>query len=183
MSNAVSALSRKSAGGFVAVAEAGLRGMITLRCDLASKKLAVAMKGIGVGLPAARRITVTGSKAAAWMSPDELLVLVPYEEAAATVTALTVALASEHALVVDVSDARAVFTVTGDKADQVIRKLSPADIDALAPGEIRRTRIAQVAGAFWRSAPDQITLVTFRSVAAYVMGVLTISAQAGSELR
>ena len=79
-------------------------------------------------------------------------------------------------------DAQAVFTVTGAKAEQVIRKLSPADADGLADGEIRRTRIAQVAGAFWRSAPEEITVVTFRSVAGYVMGLLEVSARSGSEL-
>ncbi len=68
------------------------------------------------------------------------------------------------------------------KADQVLRKLTPADIDALGLNEIRRTRIAQVAGAFWRSGADEITLVTFRSVAKYMMDVLDMSARAGSEL-
>ena len=47
---------------------------------------------------------------------------------------------------------------------------------------IRRTRIAQVAGAFWRSGPEEFTLVTFRSVAAYVMALLETSARPGSEL-
>lgn len=179
---AVSALGGASHAGFVTVAEAGLCGMVTLRGDLASKKLAQALKGIGLGLPAPRRITMGGARATAWMSPDELLILVPYAEAPATVAALATALAGEHALAVDVSDARAVFTITGAGADQVIAKLSPADLGALAEGEIRRTRIAQVAGAFWRSAPDQITLVTFRSVAAYVMGVLAVSSRKGSTL-
>jgi sarcosine oxidase, subunit gamma len=183
MSKAVSPLKGVSHTGFATVADAGLRGMITLRGDLASKKLAAALKGIGLSVPAARRVALTGDKGAAWMSPDELLLLVPYAEAAATVSALSLALAGEHALVVDVSDARAVFTITGGKADQVIRKLSPADVDALAEGEVRRSRVAQVAGAFWRSGPEEITLVTFRSVAGYVMGVLEMSARPGSELR
>ena len=80
-----------------------------------------------------------------------------------------------------VSDARAVFRIEGDKADQVIRKLSPVDLDRLEPGELRRTRAAQVAAAFWRQG-DGFTLVCFRSVAAYVMGLLSHSAMKGSEL-
>ena len=46
---------------------------------------------------------------------------------------------------------------------------------------ISRTRAAQVAAAFWAEG-DGYTLVCFRSVAAYVMGLLTHSAMPGSEL-
>jgi sarcosine oxidase subunit gamma len=55
------------------------------------------------------------------------------------------------------------------------------DFVTLAPGELRRTRAAQVAAAFWREG-DGYTLVCFRSVAGYVMGLLSHSALPGSEL-
>jgi sarcosine oxidase subunit gamma len=55
------------------------------------------------------------------------------------------------------------------------------DFDKLEPGELRRTRAAQVAAAMWQQ-DGGFTLVCFRSVAAYVMGLLTHSAQPGSEL-
>jgi sarcosine oxidase, subunit gamma len=80
-----------------------------------------------------------------------------------------------------VSDARAVFRIEGAKADQVISKLAPVDFAKLAPKELRRTRTAQVAAAFWREG-DGFTLVCFRSVASYVMGLLSHSAKGGSEL-
>ena len=71
--------------------------------------------------------------------------------------------------------------VAGDKADQVLAKLSPVDFDTLEPGELRRSRAAQVAAAMW-AQDGGFTLVCFRSVAVYVMGLLTHSAQPGSEL-
>ena len=183
MSEAVSALGGQSSSGFVTVADAGLRGMITVRGNLSSPAMAKAMRAAtGCDIPPARRIALAGDKGAAWMSPDELLVLVPYAEAVATVAAMTTALLGEHALVADVSDARAVFTVTGSRADQAIRKLSPADIGTMAGDEIRRTRIAQVAGALWWSGADQITVVTFRSVAGYAMQLLSTAGRAGTEL-
>ena len=80
-----------------------------------------------------------------------------------------------------VSDARAVFRVQGGKADQVIAKLAPVDFAKLGPKELRRTRTAQVAAAFW-AQDDGYTLVCFRSVASYVMWLLSHSAMAGSEL-
>jgi sarcosine oxidase, subunit gamma len=183
MSNAVSALQGASHKGFAEVAEAGLKGMITLRGDLSSAKMKKAVKAAtGTAVPAARRIVTGEGKAAAWMSPDELLILVPYEAAQEKVAALQNALEDEHHLVADVSDARAVFTVKGPKADQVLMKLCPVDFPGLAEGEIRRTRAAQVAAAFWKSGPEEFTLVSFRSVAGYVMGLLETSARAGSEI-
>mgnify|MGYP003482388027 FL=1 len=187
MSDAASAHESAPGGvvptGFAEIVEASLRGMITLRGDLASKKLAAAVKAAtGTAVPGPRRIVLKGDKGAAWMSPDELLILVPYAGVAEAMAALEKALGAEHALVADVSDARATFAIRGPKADQVLRKLSPADLDTLTQVEIRRTRIAQVAGAFWRSGPEEFTLVTFRSVAAYVMALLETSARPGSEL-
>ena len=67
----------------------------------------------------------------------------------------------------------------GAKADQVLAKLSPVDFAKLGPKELRRTRAAQVAAAFW-AADGGYTLVCFRSVAHYVMGLLTHSAMPGS---
>jgi sarcosine oxidase subunit gamma len=74
-----------------------------------------------------------------------------------------------------------VFRIEGAKADQVLAKLCPADLGALEPGELRRTRVAQVAAAFWADEAG-FTLVSFRSVAGYVMGLLEHSARPGSEL-
>ncbi|MCY1127096.1 sarcosine oxidase subunit gamma [Frigidibacter sp. RF13] len=183
MSNAVSALQGKSAVGFATVTEAGLQGMITLRGDLKSAKLKKAVKSAaGVDVPAARRITLKSGRGAGWMSPDELLILVPYAEARATVEALSKALADDHHLVADVSDARAMFRIKGDKADQVLAKLCPVDLKTLADGELRRTRAAQVAAALWQSDKGEFTLVSFRSVADYVFGALELSARSGSEL-
>lgn len=183
MSDAVSALNGKSYAGFATVTEAGLQGMITVRGNLASAKMKKAVKtAAGCDLPAPRRIVMNGAKGAGWMSPDELLILVPYAEASAAAAALTAALEGDHALVADVSDARAMFRVRGAKAAQVLMKLCPVDFAMLAEGELRRTRAAQAAAALWMSDSDEFTLVSFRSVAAYVFGTLETSARSGSEL-
>jgi sarcosine oxidase, subunit gamma len=181
MSDPVSALNGASFQGFATIREIGPLGMITLRAK-GVKALDKAVKSVtGTKLPAQRRIEVNGDKACGWMSPDEYLLIVPYHEVADALAKLAKSLAGEHHLAVDVSDARAIFRIEGDKAADVLRKLSPVDFDTLAPGELRRTRAAQVAAALWQQ--DQgFTLVCFRSVAAYMMGLLTHSAQPGSEL-
>ncbi|MGB8813428.1 MAG: sarcosine oxidase subunit gamma family protein [Paracoccaceae bacterium] len=182
MSNVVSALGGAAFDGFAVLREIGPLGMITLRAKPDVKGLAAAVKAaVGVGVPAARRIEIKEGRGAGWMSPDEYLLMLPYGDVAAALDVLHAKLAGAHFLAVDVSDARAVFRIEGPKADQVLAKLCPVDLETLAAGELRRTRAAQVAAAFWREG-DGFTLVSFRSVAGYVMGLLTHSAQPGSEL-
>jgi sarcosine oxidase subunit gamma len=182
MSKSVSALNGQTYAGFADVAELGLCGMVAIRCDLGLKTLAKALNAKGYDVPAQRQIIAGAEGSIAWMGPDELLILCDYAAAPDLHLGLTEALASEHALVTNVSDARAVFRVAGPKADQVLQKLCPVDLPALKTGEIRRTRAAQVAVALWRSGADEITLVSFRSVAGYVMGLLEISARKGGEI-
>jgi sarcosine oxidase, subunit gamma len=181
MSDPVSALNGASYQGFATIREIGPLGMITLRAKRI-KALDKAVKAVtGTKLPAQRRIEINGDRACGWMSPDEYLLIVPYADVSAALASLTKALAGEHHLAVDVSDARAIFRIEGDHAADVLRKLSPVDFDRLDPGELRRTRAAQVAAALW-SEGGGYTLVCFRSVAGYVMGLLTHSAQPGSEV-
>lgn len=181
MSEPVSALNGASFQGFASIREIGPLGMITLRAK-GIKALDKAVKSVtGTKLPAQRRIEINGDKACGWMSPDEYLLIVPYAEVSEALAKLAKALTGEHHLAVDVSDARAVFRIEGDKATDVLRKLSPVDFDRLEPGELRRSRAAQVAAAMWVQ-DGGFTLVCFRSVAAYVMGLLTHSAQPGSDL-
>jgi sarcosine oxidase subunit gamma len=181
MSDPVSALSGASFQGFASIREIGPLGMITLRAK-GVKALEKAVKAItGTKLPATRRIEVNGDRACGWMSPDEYLLVMPYAEVTEALAKVAKSLVGEHHLAVDVSDARAIFRIEGDKAADVLRKLSPVDFDTLEPGELRRTRAAQVAAAIWQQ-DGGYTLVCFRSVADYVMGLLSHSAQPGSEL-
>jgi sarcosine oxidase subunit gamma len=178
----VSALNHAKFDGFAKISEIGPLGMITLRAKPDVAGLAEAIRAaVGTEVPALRRIAVNGDKAAGWMSPDEYLLVLPYGETGAALAAIAAALKGQHYLAETVSDARAVFRIEGAKADQVLAKLSPVDFATLEPNELRRTRAAQVAAAFWKDEAGY-TLVCFRSVASYMMGLLTHSAQNGSEL-
>jgi sarcosine oxidase, subunit gamma len=182
MSDPVSALGGKTYDGFAQIREIGPLGMISLRCDLGENALPALIKSIiGTKLPAPRRIQIKDGKSVGWMSPDELLFILPYQDVAKAIDTIGKKLNTIHHLAVDVSDARAVFRVDGPQAADVLMKLAPVDLANLAPGELRRTRLAQVAAAFWQDAGG-FTLVSFRSVAGYVMGLLEHSAQPGSDL-
>ncbi|MDE0589946.1 sarcosine oxidase subunit gamma [Halocynthiibacter sp. C4] len=153
------------------------QGMITLRGDLGRKKLRAAVKALTkIDVPDIRGITTKAQASVAWMSPDELLILVPKARIKEAVSALSTALAGDHALVADVSDARAVFTVAGPDARDTLAKLCPVDLalDRFSKGEMRRTRMAQVPAAFWLSdeSAEEFTVVVFRSVGQYAYDLL-----------
>ncbi|MBV1868626.1 MAG: sarcosine oxidase subunit gamma [Marinosulfonomonas sp.] len=186
MSEAVSALrGAGDAAGFVAVREVGLRGMISLRGDLAASRLAdVAVQLGGVDFPQVGQAHVSGGRGLCWMSPDELLILTHYVDAGPGVAMIEAALAGSHYLTANVSDARAVFRLEGAGVREVLAKLTPADVSvsAFKTGQIRRSRLAQAAAAFWMLDEETVEVVCFRSVAGYVYGLLDSAARAGSQV-
>ncbi|MDA0963235.1 MAG: sarcosine oxidase subunit gamma [Proteobacteria bacterium] len=185
MSDPVSALNRAAFTGIAEISEIGLQGMITLRGDLASAVVKKAATGAaGTDMPGPGAAKIKGDHGLCWMSPDEVLVLCPYDKVAATVARLEKALAGEHALVVNVSDARASFCVSGPKARDVMAKLAPVDLapQAFLPGMFRRSKLAQVPAAFWMTNNGTFRIVCFRSVAQYVFDLLKVAAQEGSEV-
>ncbi|MCF3973700.1 sarcosine oxidase subunit gamma [Paracoccus salsus] len=155
-------------------------GMIAIRADLSRAGDAIA-GAAGLAIPDVTRHTTDGSRTLGWMSPDELLLILPAQELPEALSALDQALTGEHALVVDVSDARAVFDVLGPHAGDVIAKLSPADLDALPSDGLRRSRAAQTAVALWR-IEGGMRLIGFRSTADYLGLILRNAAIPGSRL-
>lgn len=183
MSDVALALGGASFDGLVRIEELSGQGMITLRGDLTDKSIVKPVKDVfGVPLPGTRETALDGANGALWMSPDEALLLCPYGQAQAKADELAGKLAKAHALVVNVSDARAVFRLKGALLREVIAKLAPVDMapDAFTPGMVRRTRMAQVAAAFWMDDTSTARVVCFRSVAAYMFGILSNAADEAS---
>ncbi|OZB15055.1 MAG: sarcosine oxidase subunit gamma [Rhodobacterales bacterium 34-62-10] len=189
MSEPVSALNGVSFDGLVTLKDSGPTGMITLRGDLSATPMAQMLdKAMGLTMPAQRRIVThaDGTRHAAWMSPDELLLILPYAQVTDALTALETALAGTHHLAENVSDARALISVSGPEAHvrEVLAKLAPVDLhpDHFTPGDIRRTRLAQVAGAFWLTQAGQAQVICFRSVAQYVFDLLSAAADPAAKV-
>jgi len=138
--------------------------MVTMRGD--PSELA---RATGLDAPGMRLSTTDGADSLLWMSPDELLLIC--DDAPTRASRLADALYGSFAAVADVSDARAVFDLAGPGATATLAKLMPVDFAAMAPGEVRRSRLAQVPAATWRHG-DGWRIVCFRSVAVYVEAAL-----------
>ena len=183
--SSITALNGAFHNGMIEIKDAGLIGMISLRGDLKSEVVAKALNFVlGVTVPDQRKITSTPKGSVAWMSPDELLIIIEYKNVSKVISSLNNILSGSHSLVVDVSDARAVFALTGNAIRDVLSKGTPADLskDVLPIGEVRRSRIAQLAVAFWFTDEISCQLICFRSVGAYIMEWLKNASENGSEV-
>jgi sarcosine oxidase, subunit gamma len=168
------------AGGAV-VREMGPVGMITLRAKADLPGLSAAIQtATGCAVPPQRQILRAGERLAGWMSPDEYLLILPYTAVPQALADIGRALAGQHHLAVDVSGARAVFAIEG-AAQSVLAKLTPTDFATLPEMELRRTRLAQVAAAFWMEGGGA-TVVCFASVAQYMFDLLCHAAHEGSQI-
>ncbi len=188
MSNSVSALKGASATGFATARDMGLQGMITLRGDLSAAPLKKSVKtAAGGNMPTAGNISLADGGSAAWMSPDELLIIVPYADADAKVAEISKGLGDAHHMAVNVSDARCMFAVSGDDAlvREALAKLMPVDLSpaSFKIGQFRRSRMAQVPAAIWMAEDGEARIVCFRSVAQYVFDLLKGATAPGSEVR
>jgi sarcosine oxidase subunit gamma len=159
--------------------------MITVKGDLASDRLkSVTSEVAGVAFPGVRAANCDEDRGLLWMAPDELLVLVPFDKIGSAVAAIEHALQDEHHLVVNVSEARALFGVSGPAVRDVVAKLTPADLhpDSFTTGALRRTRLAQVPAAFWMPHEDAFEIICFRSVAQYVFDLLVTAADPAADV-
>ncbi|MGH1412221.1 MAG: sarcosine oxidase subunit gamma [Pelagimonas sp.] len=185
MSDLATSLNGASFDGLVRVEELRAQGMITLRGDFADADFVAAVTQVAeVTMPGLRGAELDGKRGLLWMSPDELLMLCTYAEAPILVAKLERALVGHHSLVANVSDARACFTLQGQGLREVLAKLAPVDMSRgqFEIGDVRRTRLAQVAAAFWLRSEDVAQVVCFRSVGAYMFHLLATASAPGSDV-
>ena len=161
------------------VRECGATGMVTIRGDLSAEPVQRAVGEVaGVHLPGTRQAS-TGACSLLWMSPDELLLLCDRDEAGNVAARLGEALAGVHHLAADISDARVMLALEGEGVRDTLAKLAPVDLapEAFPVGAFRRTRLGQVAAAFWLVSETEARVICFRSVAAYMTRLLERSAE------
>ena len=131
-------MSEREFQGYVTIRQQSDHSMFTLRASLASSKVKAALKTcLNVAVPKRGTYAQTGETLLAWMSPDELLIMVPKDAGGAAFAALEQALDGLHYLLADVSDARSRFTIEGGSAREVVAKLAPMDVSADMPLEAK----------------------------------------------
>ncbi|EAR52290.1 sarcosine oxidase, gamma subunit family protein [Oceanicola granulosus HTCC2516] len=159
------------------------RGMIALRGDFDS--LAGPCREItGADLPAPLGAAGEG-RALLWMSPDELLLLCDPGDVGEVLARLGEALAAQHHLASDVSDARVVFTLRGPGVRDALARITPCDMrpGRFHVGQVRRTRLGQVAAAIRLTGDAAAEVYCFRSVGDYVERLLATALESANRER
>ena len=172
----------RSYSGYVKVSEKMTTGMLTVRGEFRSSKFKTSFtKAVGTKLPKEREVILAKNNVA-WMSPDELLILCDYADVSSLSQNLQMELKDQHHMLVNVSDARALFEISGSGIREVIAKLAPVNIATLEIGEIRRTRFSQIAAAFWLTSETTLCVICFSSVADYMFNLLKTSSMPNSKV-
>lgn len=174
----------RTEGGLARIADAGPVGMVTLRGDLADEAFSGAVReATGLDVPGVWRASLgEAGHDILWMAPDELLLLTDYAEAPALARRLEDALAGQHHLALNVSDARAVLDLSGPGTAEVLAKGAPVDLSpaAFPPGAARRTHLGGIAVVFWRRSDDDWRIACFRSFGRHLYDWLVTAARPGS---
>ncbi len=168
--------------GLVRISEAPSCGMLEVHAAQ-DDALAERLAGLGLGLPAPGRISGGPAGDTGWTGPREILVFCLPSRLAVLDAALRTALAGTPALVADMSEARAVLRLDGQRVTEVLAKLLPLDLlDAgIQPGAFLRSRLESLE-VLLRFDADGADLLCPRSAAMHVFGLLSAAARPGSEI-
>lgn len=167
----------------LAISEVVERGAIDLRLRPDNvEAMRAAAECLGLPLPTAPRTSAQrGNVTALWWSPDQWLVTCPRMDARALATRLAAALAGQHAMVADVSDARAIIRLHGADARETVMKGTSIDLLAIKVGDgfVRRAQLAELAVAIHvvDAKAELVDIYVFRSYADYVWSWLARAAR------
>lgn len=157
------------------------RGMISLKGDFESESFEkIITENLNISLPKVRNISTAKNLSIIWMAPDELLLLVEDDEVEQYIKSLEESLSGWHYLLANVSDARVIFNLKGKGVCEVLAKGTPTDMSVFEINEVRRSRIGQLAAAFWMTKNDEIELICFRSVSDYMFDWLKVASAPNS---
>ena len=169
--------------GAVKIVKKVSNNLISVRVDLTDKKVMVAVKKVlGCEVPKKLGINFMANGAIAWMSTDELMVSTVASSFKKIFSELTKILKPFHHLVVDISDSRTIFSVSGHSWRDLIAKGSPVNVssEVLRVGDFRRSRLGMVAIAFWMVDENTINIMCYRSVEEFMFDWLCNAGQINS---
>ncbi|MBX8520087.1 sarcosine oxidase subunit gamma family protein [Pseudomonas cichorii] len=154
----------------VILREKKLLGHLTIRGDGRDPAFAAGVhKALGMELPAALTLVISGESSLQWLGPDEWLLIVPTGEEFATEQRLREALAGLHISVVNVSGGQSILELTGPNVREVLMKSTSYDVhpDNFPVGKAVGTVFAKSQLVIRRTGEETWELLIRRSFADY----------------
>jgi heterotetrameric sarcosine oxidase gamma subunit len=133
------------------------------------KAVAAALKTMGLGWPAPNRAVVKGDAACLWTGRGQAFLIGADPSGLDGIAALT-----------DQSGAWAVMRMSGPGHEAALARLVTVDLRlaAFPVGHVARTGLNHMMAVLHRTAPDAITIMIFRSMAATAVHEITAAMQA-----
>ena len=159
---------RANAG--VTIREKKLLGHLTLRGNGHDAAFAAGVhKALGMELPGALALVVSGESSIQWLGPDEWLLIVPSGEEFAAEQKLREALDGLHIAIVNVSGGQSLLDLTGPNVREVLMKSTSYDVhpDSFPVGKAIGTVFAKSQLVIRRTGEETWELLIRRSFADY----------------
>lgn len=138
---------------------------ITVRCKTDDGAIAAVLGG---ALPQTMGVAHTNKAVTLWLSPDEWLVIAPYAHKESLLNDLLAAIDGRIAQVVDNSGGYTSLRLTGEPHMQLLRHLTPYDVESLKIGQCAATLMSKSGVTLVRTTEHGMTLVCRRSFADYI---------------
>lgn len=154
----------------VLLREKKLLGHLTIRGDAYDPAFAAGVhKALGMELPGALALVISGERSIQWMGPDEWLLIVPTGEEFAVEQTLREALNGLHIAVVNVSGGQSILELSGPKVREVLMKSTSYDVhpNNFPVGKAVGTVFAKSQLVIRRTGEDTWELLIRRSFADY----------------
>lgn len=139
------AAGKASAG--VVMSEVAHRTIVNIRGNASDPAFVSAVKSAtSVDLPTkANTVATNGARQILWLGPNEWWVTAQDGEAAALIEALRNAFTGQHAIACDVSESRAIITLKGPKAREVLARGVSLDLHpkVFGPGQCAQTGLSR----------------------------------------
>ena len=146
-------------------------GLVTLKANFVDAKICdLVAATTGTSFPKTGRISIGKKLSLGWMSIDEIAIILAGGEADKITKKIKSKLKSYHNLCVNVSDSRCCFKLQGHGWREVLSKGTPVNLNpaAFTVGSFRRTRIGNVAVAFWAAEKNLAYLFSMHSVGSFI---------------
>ena len=137
-----------AAGGLISLREVPRNAQINLRGDAHNPAFCKAVQSaLGLEIPATPNSTCNTSSriTVLWLGPDEWLIVGEAGVQQRIITQLNDALGSLHSSVIDVSDARTIFEISGTRSRELLAKGCSLDLhpQVFHPGTCAQTNLAR----------------------------------------
>ena len=146
-------------------------GIITLKANILDTEIIKVVElATGVTVPQVGKISIGKKLSVGWMSTDEYAVILPGTLADGLVNKISNKMKKYHHLCINMSDSRRCFRLRGERWREVLSKGTPVNLHPAAfnIGSFRRTRICNVAVAFWSAKEDEAYLISMVSESDFV---------------